>query len=250
MDRDLNVTIIQPDIVWQNKSENTDKLARLFKKIKKPTDVIVLPEMFNTGFSMKSIELAEEMDGSTVNWMKKSAGELNSVIIGSLIIEENQQFFNRLMWVYPDGNILHYDKRHLFRMAGEHEHYSQGNLKLIVEYKGWKICPLICYDLRFPVWSRNKENYDVLIYIANWPAKRNHVWKTLLLARAMENQVFCIGVNRVGSDANKISYSGDSAIIDPNGNYILEAESKSDQVQSGNLSMTELIKIRETFPVK
>lgn len=250
MDQILNVTIVQSDLIWQNKNKNFDHFNNLLSELKDLTDIIVLPEMFTTGFSMNSKELAESMDGLSVKWMKDKAQELNAVLVGSVIIEENSNFYNRLLWVYPDGNILNYDKRHLFRMADEHKFFSAGNVKLVVEYKGWKICPLVCYDLRFPVWSRNQEDFDLLIYIANWPEKRKHPWKTLLMARAMENQVYVVGVNRIGTDANEIIYSGDSVIVDPKGNILVNTEAFSESVETLTLSLKKLNDFRETFPLR
>ena len=215
----LKVTIIQPDIIWENPGENLTKYSTTIAAAGK-TDLVILPEMFTTGFSMNSENLYELMDGPTVNWMKYTAKFNKTAIIGSLIIKENGKIYNRAVWVFPDGSVSYYDKRHLFTMGQEHLHYASGKEKLLVEYKGWRICPLICYDLRFPVWSRNTDNIDLLIYVANWPAVRSQVWKTLLLARAIENQVFCMGVNRTGIDGYGIKYSGDSAFIDAKGTAI------------------------------
>ncbi len=249
MNQNLSITIIQSDLKWQDKIANRNYFGKLLEKTDKKSDLIILPEMFTTGFSMNSKVLAETMDGDSISWMKNVARSLDSVIIGSLIIEENRNYYNRLLWVYPDGNVLKYDKRHLFRMAEENKYYAAGNLKLIVEYKAWKICPLVCYDLRFPVWCRNQEDFDMLIFIANWPEKRNQTWKTLLLARAIENQVYVIGVNRIGTDANDIDYSGDSAIIDPKGNLISDTKPNEESVETVELSLQELNKFRENFPV-
>lgn len=246
----LNITIVQTSLIWQDKKKNFEHFDKLLSKLKNQTDIIVLPEMFTTGFSMKSKELAEKMDGISVKWMINKSKELNVVIIGSIIIEENNKYYNRLLWVYPDGNILKYDKRHLFRMANEHKYFSPGKTKLIVEYKGWKICPLICYDLRFPVWSRNKEDYDILIYIANWPGIRSYQWKTLLVARAIENQVYVVGVNRIGEDGNEIYYSGDSSITNPIGKKLLNPNYFSESIESIDLSLDDLNDLRKSFPVK
>lgn len=210
----LNVTILQSILHWEDVNTNLDFFTKKIQQINAPTDLIILPEMFTTGFSMQPENLAETMTGKTVNWMQKTAQEKNAVVTGSLIIKENKKFYNRLVWMRPDGTYAKYDKRHLFSLAGEHKSYSAGERKLIVDCKGWKICPLICYDLRFPVWSRNTVQYDALIYVANWPNKRSNAWKTLLNARAIENQCYTIGVNRVGEDANGHFYSGDSGIID------------------------------------
>jgi predicted amidohydrolase len=244
--QNLKITIIQPDIVWENPAANLAKYAAMISTVENP-DLIVLPEMFTTGFSMKPEMLKEPMDGNAVNWLKKTAIEKNTAIVGSLIIEERSKIFNRAVWVFPDGNILHYDKRHLYTMGQEHLHYSRGAEKLIVEYKGWRICPLICYDLRFPVWSRNAENYDLLIYMANWPSPRHHVWKLLLAARAVENQCFCLGVNRTGNDGAGLKYLGDSGLVDSKGftSFIGEKES----MHTFGISYAELQNFRESFPL-
>ena len=216
----IKISIIQSDIVWEDVNENLKRFSQKVSDLEDKTDIIVLPEMFTTGFSMKSKELAETMEGKTVSWLKDYSKKVNALIIASLIISENGEFYNRLICAFPDGKIEHYNKRHLFRMANENNYYSQGTKKLIIEYKGWRIRPLICYDLRFPVWSRNKNDYDLLVYIANWPERRNESWKTLLKARAIENQAFLVGVNRIGKDKNNVIYSGDSALISPQGNLL------------------------------
>ena len=212
----LKITLLQSDIVWEKPMDNIRNFSQMLSALK-TSDLIVLPEMFTTGFSMQPELLKEKMDGPSVQWMKNIAGEKGAAVTGSLIIEEEGRIFNRCVWVFPNGRITHYDKRHLFSMGSEHQHYSAGDKKLVVEYKNWRICPLVCYDLRFPVWSRNLENYDVLIYVANWPANRHHVWKNLLVARAIENQSYCLGVNRIGKDDAGLNYDGDSAFVDPLG---------------------------------
>lgn len=211
---DLHVTLIQATLVWENATANRANFAKKIERLASPTDLIVLPEMFTTGFTMHPKTVAETMDGATVKWLQKIAAQANAVVTGSVVITENGQYYNRLLWVRPDGSYDYYDKRHLFTLAGEHEHYQAGTNRLITSLKGWNICPLICYDLRFPVWSRNVENYDLLIYVANWPDKRSNAWKALLTARAIENQCYTIGVNRVGEDANGHLYSGDSGVVD------------------------------------
>jgi predicted amidohydrolase len=244
--QNLKITIIQPDITWENSSANLNKYSESINKTE-PTDVIVLPEMFTTGFSMNPKKISEKIDGISVNWMKKVAKEKDAAVVGSLIIEENNQFFNRALWVLPNGEIQKYDKRHLFSMGQEADQFSAGTEKLIVEYKGWRFCPLICYDLRFPVWSRNRNEYDVLIYLANWPAARHFVWKNLLTARAIENQTYCIGVNRVGTDGTGLKYSGDSALVSPKGfaEYLGEKET----IKTFEISYSELHAFRNSFPV-
>jgi len=216
----LKIALIQSDLAWENPKENRENFKEKIEAITTAVDLIILPEMFNTGFTMNASEFAENMDGKTVSWMQKMAILKNAVLVGSVIIKENDKFYNRLLFVYPDGNISTYDKRHTFTLSGEHEVYTSGNSKLIIDYKGWKICPLICYDLRFPVWARNVEDYDVLIYVANWPKPRIHAWDTLLMARAIENMCYCIGVNRVGVDKLNHEYCGHSATYDILGNNI------------------------------
>lgn len=242
----LKITLIQPDIVWEQPAVNLDICSRLLSG-EKQTDLIVLPEMFTTGFSMQPLKLKENMDGPAVQWMKQLASQKKAAVTGTLIIEEEGRYFNRCLWVFPEGRISYYDKRHLFSMAGEHQHYTPGQERLIVEYMGWRFCPLICYDLRFPVWSRNNENYDVLIYMTNWPAARHHVWKSLLIARAIENQAYCVGVNRVGSDATGKAYRGDSALIDPKG--FATFLGPAPKAETFKISYSDLHRFRKTFPV-
>ncbi|MFK7934041.1 MAG: amidohydrolase [Saprospiraceae bacterium] len=212
--KDLHVTLIQSELRWEDAAANRANFAKKIERLTEPTDLIVLPEMFTTGFTMNPATVAETMDGTTLNWLREMAQQSNAVVTGSVVIEENEQYYNRLIWMRPDGNYDTYDKRHLFTLAGEHKYYQPGTKRLIVELNGWKICPLICYDLRFPVWARNVENYDLLIYVANWPDKRSNAWKALITARAIENQCYTIGVNRVGKDANGHLYSGDSGVAD------------------------------------
>lgn len=216
----LNVVLIQTDLVWENPDQNRINLSTKINAIVDPVDVIILPEMFVSGFTMQPQNVAETMEGETISWLKTVATKKQAAIIGSLVIKENDHYYNRLVFVFPNGNIEHYDKRHTFTFAGEDKVYASGGKKIIVEYKGWKICPLVCYDLRFPVWSRNTENYDVLIYVASWPAIRMVAWDTLLKARSIENMSYCVGVNRVGKDANNHDYSGHSAVYDVLGKRI------------------------------
>jgi predicted amidohydrolase len=242
----LKITIIQPDIVWENPQANLDKYSEMISGVES-TDVIILPEMFTTGFSMSSEKLKEKMDGISVQWMKKIASKKNASIVGSLIVEAQDKIYNRAIWVFPDGNIEWYDKRHLFTMGNEHSFYTPGTKKLIVEYKGWRFCPLICYDLRFPVWSRNVENYDVLIYLTNWPAQRHLVWKNLITARAIENQSYCVGVNRTGTDGAGLNYSGDSGLVSPKG--FPEFIGEKEQIQTFEISWSDLHQFRKNFPL-
>lgn len=230
MSNSLSIVGIQVDLFWENPKENILNFERKIYAINKEIDLIILPEMFNSGFTMHPKNIAEEMNGPSVLWMKKVAEEKNTAIVGSLVIKEESKFFNRLIFVHPSGKLEFYNKRHLFTLAGEHKAYTSGKEKLIVEYKGWKICPLICYDLRFPIWARNSENYDLLIFIANWPVARIEAWKALLKARAIENLSYTIGVNRTGKDANNYEYSGDSLIIDYLGNTISKIDNSNEGI--------------------
>lgn len=249
--QDLLITTIQTQLFWEDVDKNLAHFDLKINEIKEPTDIIVLPEMFTTGFTMNPNLLAETHGGKGLQWMQRKAKERNCVIVGSISVKEGVTFYNRLYWVKPDGNFDSYDKRHLFRMGNEHQHYSLGSKKLIIEYKGWKICPLVCYDLRFPVWSRNrKENtYDVLIYVANWPEVRSYPWKQLLIARAIENQAYVVGVNRVGADGNEIKHSGDTCVINPRGELISNTKAYEDVSETLSLSYTYLEEFRKIFPV-
>jgi len=220
----MKISLIQTSLAWEDAAANRDNFSGLIDSIDSTTDLIVLPEMFATGFSMNPSAVAETMDGSTVTWMTQMAAANNCAITGSLVIEEGGNYYNRLLFVYADGTYKTYDKRHLFTLAGEDKAYTAGTQKLIVEYKGWKICPLICYDLRFPVFARNVEEYDLLIYVANWPQVRTLAWDTLLKARAIENQAYTVGVNRVGADGNGHNYTGHTQAVDALGGYILEPQ--------------------------
>ena len=244
----LTITLIQSDITWHDAEKNLKRLESVFSNIKTATDLIILPEMFTTGFTMIPEEVSEPMNGKTVNFLRRFSRELGTDITGSVVISENNRFYNRLIWVRPDGMTLTYDKRHLFRMAGEEKIYSPGSDLLTVELKGWRIRPFICYDLRFPVWSRNAGmKYDLAIYTANWPAKRKLHWDLLLQARAVENQCYVAGVNRSGTDGNDISYSGRSAVIDFAGKIISRC-GDIECVETVELSGAELLAYRETFP--
>lgn len=268
--KDLTITTIQTLLHWEDKQANIEMFDRHIASIKTTTDLIVLPEMFTTGFTMNASMFAEDMEGDTVMWMKQKAKEKNAVICGSFIAEGNKNFYNRFLWMRPDGTYEYYDKRHLFRMADENNYYSEGDKKIIVELNGWKICPLVCYDLRFPVWSRNRlksstlkaplparqvessevlYEYDVLIYVANWPEKRNNAWKTLLQARAIENQSYVIGVNRVGADGKEINYSGDSAVYNSKGEQISTTKANEVRTETVQISYSELTEFRKAFPV-
>ena len=249
MMNELKIACIQSDLAWEDADKNLDMFASEFKVVPEDTDLIILPEMFSTGFSMKTEKLAEKMNGRSFEWLKEQATKINKVIIGSLIIADNNDYYNRLFVMFPDGNYEYYDKRHLFRMGNEHKHYSAGNKRLVFQYKNWRICPLTCYDLRFPVWSRNQNDYDLLIYIANWPESRRVVWEKLLPARAIENQVYVAGVNRVGEDGEGLSYAGDTMIINPRGEIMVKSKEKTQQIIHGDLSLDKLNQFREKFPV-
>jgi predicted amidohydrolase len=244
----LKITTFQSYLFWENIEKNLQNLALRLNAIREKTDLIVLPEMFNTGFSMNPSQLAEEMGGKTMKWMHDQARKFESVITGSLIIKEANKFYNRLIWMRPDGSYEQYDKRHLFGLGEEDQHYTAGNKKLFVELKGWKICPAICYDLRFPVWLRNKnEEYDLLLIVANWPERRSLHWRTLIPARAIENQAFVVAVNRVGHDGNEVYHSGDSMCIDPNGRVIYYKPNDED-LYTFSINKNDLIEARNNFP--
>ena len=227
-------------MVWENPSQNRLNFLNKIDSITQPIDIIVLPEMFTSGFTMNPKDVAETMQGETVSWMKSIASKKQAAITGSLIIKENDNYYNRLLFVHPNGEINSYDKRHTFTLAGEDKVYTAGTKKLIVAFKGWSICPLICYDLRFPVWARNTENYEVLIYVANWPKPRVNAWDALLKARAIENMSYCIGVNRVGLDANNHEYSGHSAAYDVLGNRLDTTPFDKEAMSIVTLDKTEL----------
>ena len=246
--QDLTITLIQTELYWENPVANRSMLEEKLWKIKGATDLIVLPEMFTTGFTMDAAKHAEPMNLTTFKWMKQQAAQTKAVVTGSYIVQESGKFFNRLIWMRPDGSFEWYDKRHLFRMAGEHHVYGSGSKKIVQEIHGWKICPLICYDLRFPVWSRNINlSYDLLIYVANWPEARSLPWQILLQARAIENLSFVAGVNRVGLDGNNIPYSGNSSIINFKGEISYTCNNKED-LHSETLSWSDLQAFREKFP--
>lgn len=248
----LTLTIIQTDLVFENKAANLERLKTKIENIEQRTEIVVLPEMFSTGFSMQPELFAETMEGETVQWMKDIAETNKIIVTGSIIIEEDGQYFNRLVWMLPNGQSGYYDKRHLFAYGEEDKHYTGGNKRLIASVKGWKIKLLICYDLRFPVWSRqqsgeNETEYDLLIYVANWPERRSHAWKTLLCARAIENQCYVAGVNRVGKDNKNIYHSGNSLVIDPLGQILYHMADEED-VFTITLQKEDLDKARTQFP--
>lgn len=255
----LTFTLIQANLHWENKEANLKMWEEKILSIKDKTEVVLLPEMFNTGFSMKPELLAEKMDGASVEWMRKISAQQKIILCGSLMIEEAQDYYNRLLWILPNGQVGIYDKRHLFAYGNEDKHYTPGSKRLIASVKGWKINLLVCYDLRFPVWARQQNTvietdeqittpeYDVLIYVANWPERRNHAWKTLLQARAIENQCYVIGINRVGKDGNDIYHSGDSMVIDPLGEIVYQKVHEEDCFTI-TLTKQKLEEVRSKFP--
>ena len=241
---ELNITIVQTTLFWESPNQNKNHLSALLKNVA-PTDLIVLPELFTTAFSMTA--KAESMQGDSVAWLKELARQKNALIIGSILIEENNKLYNRLICMFPNGNCSHYDKRHLFSMMKEDEVISKGGSRIVIEHLGWKICPLVCYDLRFPVYSRNNHEYDVLLYTANWPLKRIKHWTKLLNARAIENQSYVIGVNRIGEDGNKSFFNGKSAVFDFDGELVLDCES-AETCSIVTISKEKLIQYRERLP--
>lgn len=246
----LRITTVQTKLHWEQPVKNIKHFSQLLKTVRPgSTDIIVLPEMFNTGFTMNAKALAEKADGKSMQWMHKLADDKNAVVCGSLIAEENGHYYNRLIWMSPGGAHAHYDKRHLFRMAHENNTYHAGNKKLILLYKGWRISTFVCYDLRFPVWMRNQHEYDCAIVIANWPEKRSFAWKQLLIARAIENQSFVVGVNRIGKDGNKIDYIGDTMVLDPLGKKISKTKPAVEKVETVTLNFDTLEEVRHAFPV-
>jgi len=245
----LRVAVFQFDLAWENPQANRTKIDEWLQKANRKMDVVFLPEMFTTGFSMNVAELAEPMDGETIIWMKALCAKHQLALCGSLIIKENDQFFNRLVFVKPSGEIEYYNKRHLFTMTNEESHFQPGMERLIVTYNGWRICPLICYDIRFPVWARNRNDYDILVYSANWPESRTEVWNTLLKARAIENQSYVVGANRVGVDGSNILYSGNSQLIDPKGSVLSAIADHHKGIVYAGFSYSELTEFRKKFPV-
>lgn len=245
----LTFTIIQTNLIWENKAANLAMLEQKILGIKEKTQVVVLPEMFSTGFSMQPHLFAETMQGETINWMKKVAAEKRVIITGSLMIEENGNYYNRLIWMLPNGQTGHYDKRHCFAFANEDKHYKPGNKKTIAQVNGWKINLQVCYDLRFPVWARQQKDdlFDAIVYVANWPTRRSYAWKSLLVARAIENQCYVIAVNRVGNDGNNIEHCGDSMVINPLGEILYHKQDDED-IFTITLDKTMLEEVRNKFP--
>jgi predicted amidohydrolase len=252
----LLISLVQSDLIWENPKKNRALFSEKLSQIKN-TDIIILPEMFTTGFSMNVENLAEPRQGETLTWLLAEAKKANALILGTFMTKEKGKYFNTAVWVEPNGDFAFYDKRHLFRMAKENQTYSAGQNLLIKEYLGWRICPLICYDLRFPIWSRNKlklkenrqteEGYDLLIYMANWPKARISAWDTLLKARAIENLVYVAGVNRIGQDGNQVAYSGHSVLINPKGETVVDAKIQS-CIHTAMINYAEMVNFRRKFP--
>lgn len=250
---DLKIFIPQTRLHWGDKEKNLAMFGRWLEEAV-GAHLVILPEMFNTGFQVDPVPVAEKMEGMTIAWMKQVASDLGAVVTGSLVVEEKGRYYNRLVWMQPDGRYHTYDKRHLFRMAGEHQRFEMGDKKPLMEIRGWKVCPLVCYDLRFPVWSRNtyrdgRYDYDMLIYVANWPEERNHAWRSLLVARAIENQCYVAGVNRVGEDGSGISHSGDSVVLDAGGKPVFQFPAHEEMARVVILSAERLIDFRDKFRV-
>jgi predicted amidohydrolase len=245
---DLTVTLIQTELDWEDVAANLRRFDRLIDSLQVATDLIVLPEMFTTGFSMNAAALAENMNGRAVGWLRETARRTAAAVVGSIIVVDDRRFYNRLCWASPDGELATYDKKHLFRYAGEDRVYTAGSASLLVELNGWKIQPFVCYDLRFPVWTRNpNRTYDLALFIANWPQRRAEHWKVLLQARAIENQSYVIGVNRIGTDGNGLYHSGDSSVIDPIGT-ILFRSAHAPCVFTLPLEWDRLDDYRQSFP--
>ena len=246
----LKISIVQTDIAWENKQENLRMLREKLHALRGTTEIVVLPEMFSTGFTMKSRELAEPVSGITVRILKELAADFQLALCGSFICSERSNYYNRAFFITPEGEEFYYDKRHLFRMGNEAEYFSAGNNKLIISYRGWNICLLVCYDLRFPVWSRNVNNeYDLLIYMASWPQARRLAWDTLLCARALENMCYVCGVNRIGVDGNKLIYNGGSVVFSPKGEPMASVPDGEEGIETVSLSLISLQQLRDKFPV-
>ncbi len=250
---DLHIALVQSELAWEDPTANREHFERALEDLPREIDLVLLPEMFSTGFSMNAKALAEPVAGDTETWLGALAREHDAAVIGSLPVRDGDAIYNRLLFVTPDGDKHVYDKRHLFTMSGEHEHYAAGSERLVVNWRGWRICPMVCYDLRFPVWMRNRPlddsgAYDLLAVVANWPSKRAHHWRALLLARAIENQACCVGLNRVGSDANGLDYTGDSLVYAADGKLLLDCEDRAG-VFTTTLEREPLDTYRRKFPL-
>ncbi len=251
----LSVHLIQSPLHWEDIDKNLEMFSGKINEVETSPDIIILPEMFTTGFTQEPGRVAEPMEGKTMQWMQEQAVDKQCVLVGSIVIKENDRYYNRLVWMPPEGDYLYYDKKHLFTFAGEDKQYTPGSGKLIIEFRGWKIMPLICYDLRFPVWNRNSYKpdhgfaYDCMLNVANWPGSRSHVWRILLMARALENQAYVIGLNRIGEDNNNITYSGDSAVISPKGDNLSNIMPFKEVAETVVMSRAELDSFRDKFRV-
>jgi omega-amidase len=245
----MNISIIQTDLFWESPSKNREMFDQKISTIENDIELILLPEMFSTGFSMSPETLAEKWQGPTVKWMQRVATSKKVALAGSIIVEDSGNYFNRLVFVHPDGKTEHYDKRHLFRMSGEHNYYDPGTNRVIVTYKNFRILLLVCYDIRFPVWSRNCNDYDMILVAANFPENRRIAWNTLLPARAIENQCYVVACNRVGKDGNGVNYTGESQIVDPQGKILKLGKPNESQILTANVSLQDLNLYRNSFPV-
>jgi omega-amidase len=252
--QDLTVTLIQTNLFWEDPGKNIEHFTGLLDRITEPADLILLPEMFNTGFTINTASCGESMEGPSILFLKEKSREKNTPIMATLIVKEENKFFNRMVCAFPDGHLETYDKRHLFRLVEEYKILKGGNKRTVISIKGWNIMPIICYDLRFPVWSKNtykdgKYEYDLLVCLANWPNVRAHAWKTLLVGRAIDNQSYTIGLNRVGDDGNGIYHSGDSMVTDAKGQIVVAAEAGKEEIITVTLSAQELRQYRDSFTV-
>jgi len=245
MSKELNIVAIQANLTWVNPEKNRLYFEQVINKLTSNTNLVVLPEMFSTGFTMKPSSVSETMNGTTVSWMINMAKTYDIGIIGSMVIQENNQYFNRAIFVHPSGHLEIYDKRHLFSLAGEDRQYTPGTNRIVIQFKGWRICPFICYDLRFPVWSRNTDNYDLLLFMANWPIPRIDAWDTLLKARAIENMSYCIGVNRIGEDENGYQYNGHTSAYNFLGEKVASTAEGKEDVLHCEISKTKLDEFRQ-----
>ncbi|MBE0646667.1 MAG: amidohydrolase [Bacteroidales bacterium] len=248
----LNITFIQSALFWEERQKNLDHFRKVIDGIREQTDLIMLPEMFNTGFSINPDFCAETMEGASMQFLRETASAKNAALTATILIKDQDKYVNRLVFIYPDGTFLTYDKRHLFRLSDEARMFNQGNERVVIPLKGWKLMPMICYDLRFPVWSKNRMvgdeyEYDLLFYLANWPIVRSHAWKALLVARAIENLAFVAGVNRIGEDGNGMPHTGDSMVVDPKGNMLFQASANEAVVKTVTLNYEDMRIFRESF---
>ena len=245
----MKITIIQPDIIWEDKPANIENIERIISNLSGKPDIVVLPEMFTTGFTLNPEQLAEDLNGTTLQWMSNLSSRGNFAVCGSLIVRYNGKYYNRFSFVTPENKNFYYDKRHLFSLGGENEIYTCGKIRQVINYNNFRFLPIVCYDLRFPVWCRNRGDYDVMICVASWPDVRRNAWNSLLKARAIENQSFVVGVNRIGTDIDGLKYAGDSVVFDPMGNIKAKVDEYKEGSATVNISFSELKTFREKFPV-